>query len=320
VTELSQQQTEALQIAHTLADAGMPIFSAFPNHGDKGGEFLLPDAWQRIRPGQPSHNWINRWKPGMALCGVTGVVFDVLDVDPRNGGRVGIAELAEILEWDTKGLGPRPYGMAATPSGGEHTLIGRTHIAKTSKAAKGVDLQAGKDDGEGRGFVYLAPTERVAKAGPTDGELTPYVWTQRPSGFDQLSQPDPGLVALAEYVTAKRGVRKTRTVTTLAAGTVPDEDAMAFGDYAADWTADEAQRVIDGQLAAVEAAREGEINNALGGAARVLGRFVAGGYLSEDDAVTLLMEALTAGGVHSDGWNLNNGKDWTAKAPRSATR
>jgi len=313
VAELSQQQKDAIQIAHALADAGMPIFSAYPNHGDRGGEFLLPDAWQRTKAGQPSHNWIGRWTPGMALCGVTGVAFDVLDVDPRNGGLAGIAQLAEDLEWDTKGLGPRPYGTARTPSGGEHTLIGRTHIAKTSKAAKGVDLQAGKDDGEGRGFVYLAPTERVAKAGPNDGELTPYVWDLVPAGFESLGQPDPGLVALAEYVTARRGVRKVKTVTTLAAGSVLDEDALAFGDFAADWTVDEAQRVIDGQLAAVEAAREGEINNALGGAARVLGRFVASGYLTEDDAVTLLMEALRAGGVHSDGWNLNNGKDWTAK-------
>lgn len=293
----------------------MPIFSAYPNHGDKGGEFLLPDAWQRTKAGQPSHNWIGRWRPGMALCGVTGVVFDVLDVDPRNGGLAGIAQLATELEWDTKGRGPRPYGTARTPSGGEHTLIGRTHIAKTSKAAKGVDLQAGKDDGEGRGFVYLAPTERVAKAGPNDGELTPYVWALAPTrmALEMLGQDDPGLVALAEYVTARRGARKVKAVTTMAAGAVLDEDILAFGDFAADWTEEEAQRVIDGQLTAVEAAREGEINNALGGAARVLGRFVAGGYLSEGDAVTLLMEALKAGGVHSDGWNLNNGKDWTAK-------
>jgi hypothetical protein len=291
----------------------MPIFSAHPNHGDKGGEFLLPDAWQRIRAGQPSHNWINRWKPGMALCGVTGVVFDVLDVDPRNGGKAGIAQIADDLEWDSKGLGPRPYGTARTPSGGEHILIGRTGIAKTSKAAKGVDLQAGKSDGEGRGFVYLAPTERVAKAGPNDGELTPYVWELAPGGFAQLSQPDAGLVALAEYVTAKRGVRKVKAVTTLAAGTVLDEDALAFGDFAADWTVDEAWRVINGQCNAVTAAREGEINNALGGAARVLGRFVAGGFLDEDMAVARLLEALELGRVHSDQWNLDNRKDWTAK-------
>jgi hypothetical protein len=313
VTELSQQQTEALQIAHSLADAGTPIFSAYPNHGDKGGEFLLPDAWQRIKAGQASHNWINRWRPGMALCMVTGVVFDVLDVDPRNGGLAGITQIADDLEWDTAGRGPYCYGTARTPSGGEHILIGRTHIAKTSKAAKGVDLQAGKDDGEGRGFVYLAPTERVAKAGPNDGELTPYVWTTVPGGFEKIGQDDPGLVALAEYVTAKRGVRKVRAVTTLAAGTVLDEDVLAFGDFAADWTEEEALRVIRGQLQAVEAAREGEINNALGGAARVLGRFVAGGFMTEDVAVDRLLEALRMGGVHSDEWNLTNRKDWTAK-------
>ena len=309
MTELSQQQMESIQIAHALADAGMPIFSAYPNHGT-GQEFLLPDAWQHTKPGQVSHNWINRWKPGMALCGVTGVVFDVIDIDPRNGGRDGFIDLDITVRPSF-----RVYGLAETPSQGEHILIGRTHIAKTSKAGKGVDLQAGQDDGEGRGFVYLAPTERLSKWGPNKGQTVAYRWTGVPEDLDRVNEGDPGLVALAEYVQARRGGKRVPRVSMeqrAVLGPVTLDDSEAFADYATDWTEDEARRMIDQQAMAVENAKDGEINTTLGGAARVLGRFVAGGYLTEDQAGVLLLDALKAGGVHSDSWNAANRKGWTA--------
>jgi hypothetical protein len=318
VTDLSPQQSEALDAAHALADAGMPIFAAYRNNAETGGEFLLPNSWQWTAPKKASHNWIDRWKPGMALCGVTGVALDVLDIDPRNGGRDGFHEIAQALDWDRTGAGPRPYAIAETPSQGEHIFIGRTRIAKTSKAGKGVDLQAGLNDGEGRGFVYLAPTERVSKFGPRQGEMVAYRWTMVPGGLDRLGQEDPGLIALAEYVQSRRGGKRTgpwksgdivtfKDMTPLA----PD-DADAFADYAADWTWAEADKLIDQQCQAVEDAKEGEVNSTLGGAARVLGRFVAGGWLTTDEAAARLMDALESGGVHSDAWNLANRKTWTA--------
>jgi hypothetical protein len=316
VTDLSPQQIQALQVAHVLADAGMPIFAMFRDSGS--GEFLMRDQWQLTKPGEVSHNWINRWRPGMALCGVTGVTFDVIDIDPRNGGRDGFQEISEALDWDRTGAGPRPYAIAETPSQGEHILIGRTHLAKTSKAGKGVDLQAGDDQGEGRGFVYLAPTERVSKFGPRQGEMVAYRWTTLPGGLDRLGQEDPGLAALAEYVQSRRGGKRTGPwksgdiVTAKDMTPITPDDADAFADYASDWTEAEAVKMVRQQCQAVEDAKEGEINSTLGGAARVLGRFVAGGWLSEDRAVGLLVGALDAGGVHSDGWNVTNGKKWTA--------
>jgi hypothetical protein len=316
VTELSHDQQSALQIAHTLADLGMPVFAL---HRDSlTGEFLQRPDWQHTKPGQVSHNWINQWRPGMALCGVTGVAFDVIDIDPRNGGLEGARELAAGTGWHEATVAPwREYGRARTPSGGEHILIGRTHIAKTSKAAKGVDLQAGDDQGNGRGFVYLAPTERMSKWGPCAGQMAPYVWEWFPDNAQDVwlqlhGQEDPGLVTLAEYVQGQRGQRRVVSAPAAGAHAETDNDLAAFGDLASDWTPAEANRVIEGQLQAVVAAREGEINNALGGAARVLGRFVASGYLEEGHAAEMLLEALDAGGVHSDQWNLEHGKKWTA--------
>lgn len=304
MTELSPSQSIAIEVAHRLVDLGVPLFTAWRNHGP-GGEFILPSAWPEFRP---NHRQVELWKPGHALCMVTGVVFDVIDIDPRNGGADGIIELAQALGWDTEG-GPQEYGLARTPSNGEHHLIGRTGLRK-GKPAKGVDLQAGDGHGEGRGFVYIAPTVRVSKYGPCEGQEVEYRWSVEPTGA-----PAPGDAALerfTRYVIDLKPARAKPSPRESAPTAATDDDLAAFGDMAADWTAVEATKLISQQARAVAEAKAGEINNTLGGAARVLGRFVAGGFLDESRAVEMLMDALAEGGVHSDSWNVANGKDWTA--------
>jgi hypothetical protein len=297
---------EALQIARDLIDMGVPVFSAYPNHSDNGPEFLYPDAWQTFRPNQRQ---VDTWRPGMALAMVTGVVFDVLDIDPRNGGEASLETLADALGWDTEGTGPTVYGQAATPSAGEHVLFGRTLLAKTTKLGKGLDLQSGDRYGQGRGFVFIAPTVRRSKYGPRAGEDVAYRWLQAPTRPG--THVDEGLARLREHIVALGPARAKPTKTVGITRAQPDEDTDAF-DYPADWTPAEADRVIREQCEAVVGAREGEINGVLGGAARVLGRFVAGGYLSEGVAGGWLVDSLTEGGVHSDSWNLANRKGWTA--------
>lgn len=298
---LDQETQDALQVAHSLVDMGVPLFVAAPR-SDSPGEFLYPNSWQTWRP---RHDVVDRWKPGMALAMVCGVVFDVLDIDPRNGGRDGIVDLATALRWDA-GFGPREYGMAHTPSDGEHHLIGLTGLAKC-KPAQGVDLQAGDRHGEGRGFVFIAPTVRPSKYGPCQGEPVAYRWGQVPSA--PSAAIDDGLAALVEHINAGKPARRPVVTGTSRILDVDDDDPFDGGVEA--WTPEQADRVIAGQVEAVALAKEGEINNALGGAARLLGRFVAGGYLTEDDAAEMLLDALDRGGVHSDSWNAAHGKKWT---------
>lgn len=303
--EYTPEQAEAIRIAHNLADMGVPIFAAFKD-SSRAGEFLYPNEWQHTRAGQASHNWINRWRPGMALCMVTGVVFDVIDVDPRNGGIQGMFDLISMK------ANPAHYGTAATPSDGRHHLIARTHLAK-GKPAKGVDLQAGDNEGLGRGFVFIAPTVRSSKYGPDQGRDVAYRWEVEPELDVVVYGPgmDPGLDALIELCQAVRPARKATTAKPVPRAAGDPEDPFA---PAADWTQAEADKVIMGQLQAVRAARAGEVNSTLGGAARVLGRFVAGGYLAEEDAAVVLEQALEEGGVHSDSWNAANGLKWTARS------
>jgi hypothetical protein len=158
-----------LSIAHTLADIGIPIFCC---KMDEDGNPHPPSEWEMTNSGEDSHNAIERWKPGMALCAVCGVVFDVVDIDPRNGGLKSWPEFLDALD-----DGPWIFGISETPSRGAHLWIPAQGMAK-AKLAAGIDYQAGADDGSGRGFVFIPPTSRPSKAKEDDGELRPYLWRQ----------------------------------------------------------------------------------------------------------------------------------------------
>jgi hypothetical protein len=304
MSELTEAQRKGLAIARAMVEAGIPVFVAARNHGS-GHEFLLPKAWQETRPNPAV---IDRWRPGMALCAVTGVVADVLDTDPRNGGADSREEIIQSGMW------PRVYGTVETPGGGTHEYIHRTRVAK-AVVAPGVDLQAGEDSGEGRGFVYLPPTERLARGGPRDGQMVEYTWREA-LDVDYLTdwtEEGDGTTEHLTWMVQNARARRTTVVSARAkgaSGNVDEEDP--FDTVWSVWTPESADRVISGQLASVQNAKDGTVNSTLGGAARVLGRFVAGGYLEREAAEAMLLEALARGGVHSDSWNVANGKSWTA--------
>lgn len=285
-----------------MADMGVPLFAAPPRSGAPG-EFHYPSDWQNFRP-QFAHAQVERWRPGWCLAMVTGVVFDVIDVDPRNGG--DLAALGEL---------PTVYGVQATPSAGSHHLIARTRLAK-GKPAPGIDLQAGADVPDavgsyGRGFVFLAPTVRPSKWGPNKGRDVAYRWGFAPAGVPG-NGAGPDDAALARLVELASAVRAPRAAPAVIAPTRPDDPDDPFDGPAENWTHSEATAIIRRQLATVEKAAAGQVNSALGGAARVLGRFVATGHLEGEKATEALRTALAAGGVHSDSWNATHGLKWTA--------
>lgn len=172
---------EALRIAGAMIDAGIPIFAAPPCPAASGGtcarpghtgreEYDLPNHWQKT---VPSRMWIERWKPGWALAAVGGHAADFIDNDPRNGGDASMAELEAASHM------PRVYGVAETPSGGQHFTIAPLGERK-GELMPGVDYQGGTPDGEGLGFVWLAPTVRRSKHMDHLGERRPYRWLQPP--------------------------------------------------------------------------------------------------------------------------------------------
>lgn len=130
----------------------------------------------------------------MALCAVMGHVVDAIDVDPRNEGHIDV--LKEALEGDM----PRVYGVQKTPSGGEHYLIATLNVRKVGNVVPGVDIQAGNEDGVGRGILFLAPTVRLNK---TTGEEATYTWEVLPDLGPLLIDGDDSGAALATLVEAK---------------------------------------------------------------------------------------------------------------------
>lgn len=137
---------------------GTPVFVAAPA---ETGEFKYPGGWQSLVPNVAR---LDPWQPGWAACAVTGVTFDVIDVDPRHGGHESLNGLYEA------GLVPPIYGEVATPSGGRHLYVARSGLRKCTPAP-GIDLQAGDNTGKGRGFVFMTPTIRASKV---DGQPKVY--------------------------------------------------------------------------------------------------------------------------------------------------
>jgi len=172
-----------LRLAHTLCDMGVPVFAGRltadgkPDKGDR--------RWARWQNRKPDHGAVESWNPGDALCAVTGVVFDVLDWDPRNDvGGASFKRLSDDLGDD----GPVVYWTVRTPRGGRHSYIAAMGIGSHVGFMPGLDLKGGRADGSGRGFVFLPPTERYG---------TPY----RPEGPLASVNGNSSTDALKAYVT-----------------------------------------------------------------------------------------------------------------------
>lgn len=205
MTEDSASIAEALDVARDLIKSGVPIFLAppcpdtcrRPGHegraGTGGSGFDLPAGWENA---VPMPEVVDNWRAGWAMAAVCGHGIDVLDVDPRNGGDVAAEELRAGGVW------PRTYGVAETPSGGTHELI-RTLGVRKGTPYPGIDLQAGDAVGNGRGFVFIAPTVKVSKI---DGVPRPYRWTSLPDldGLAEWGADDDSGAVIATAVATVR--------------------------------------------------------------------------------------------------------------------
>ena len=196
VIELTESQRVALDVARELIKRGAPVFVARPEVDPDGawipdagvGGYKLPKRWERTHP---DPDVVDTWRPGDALCMVTGVVLDVVDIDPRNGGSPDAVDL------------PLSLGCQDTPSGGSHEFVAPLGVASLDGVVPGIDVKAGLPDGSGRGFVFLAPTRKLSKA---TGEIAEYEWCTE-LYLDAIDgQPDESGDKLAAMIRARREV------------------------------------------------------------------------------------------------------------------
>lgn len=273
----------SLNIARSLIGAGVPVFAAPPDPSHPAG-FRLPSGWPETAPDTAQ---VDKWRPGWALCAVAGHAVDVLDTDPRNGGDVSARQLRDAGMW------PTVYGTAETPSGGTHDLIAPLRCGK-GVPAEGVDLQGGKQDGTGRGFVFIAPTVRKSKV---DGVPRAYRWTAEPD-LDRLAADgaaDGSGRPLAALITGKRSPSPA----------VQDpgvEDLFSSSATSRSVGLDQHVRDLCNELAR---APEGQGNDTAARIAYMLGQYVGAGQLSTQNAARELMSAVA-------GWR------WTQPGDKNA--
>ncbi|MEJ1092193.1 bifunctional DNA primase/polymerase [Microbacterium istanbulense] len=182
----------AVFVARPARDRGTLHWDASWGHGGSG--YWLPEDWEST---PVSLGTLDRYQYGDALGLVTGHALDVLDVDPRNGGDDDFAKLVEL------GLVPTAYAVAATPSGGVHLFTAPHGVRKTKRG--GLDLQAGDAEGNGRGFVWIAPTVRRSKV---SGQVQAYRWVQ-PLTHAGVGLPDDSARALVEWFHAAKPTTST---------------------------------------------------------------------------------------------------------------
>lgn len=193
----SEAVAAALDVARSLAEAGVPVFVAYPDpegktRSGRATGYRLPDKWESTAP-NPAY--VDAWQPGRALIAVMGRVIDLVDDDPRNRDSGSPAELDGLL--------PDVVGVASTPSGGTHMFVRSMGVRSRDGVRPGLDVKAGTPDG-GTGFAFIAPTVRKSK---TTGEPGTYRWIMPPD----LSLPatsDPAGSKLAELVRQAHGTRK----------------------------------------------------------------------------------------------------------------
>lgn len=207
------QQEQALGIARMLVKAGVPVFVAHPDPRSASG-WALPFGWESTEADPAA---VEAWRPGMALCAVTGRTFDLVDVDTYAGGDERTIPM------------PKAYLLAETASGGRHYFVKTLGVGSLDgKVAPGIDIKSGTAEGTGRGFAFIAPTVRRSKV---DGQPREYRWVVGAEG-PVLPTPDQLAADGSGALLAARVLEIRRTAVSSTPRTVPESVARREWDSA----------------------------------------------------------------------------------------
>lgn len=210
---------------------------------------------------------IRRWwraEPRANVGLLTGVAFDVLDVD----GDLGMAALVVEMPFD----GPAVNGPTVTTGKGAHVYVAPTGLGNRAGVVAHVDWR-------GRGGYIVAPPS-VHPSGAT------YYWHCGESdpdfGVDAPIRPAPAwLLAMLD--------RRTAPSAPTAGTTDPGRPLSAY-----------ARRALESEAGKVLLAPVGERNDTLNRAAFALGQLVAGAGLDVDEVIGALLVAAERCGLEAN--------------------
>lgn len=211
----SDRNSAALAMARKLVRYGMPVF---PARVDENGDPDRDDVrWARWQKYPADFDILRQYRPGDALAAVCGITYDVIDIDPRNGGNFSARRMSE----DLGDMGPVVYGRVKTPSGGSHLYVAALGIGSHNNVMPGIDLKGGNPDGTSRGFVFLPPTIRPVKgldgnAGVISGHdaadrirMGTYRWIEQPKQCDGDSSSEELTAWIMSAVESQRETQHT---------------------------------------------------------------------------------------------------------------
>ena len=253
---MSSRETQR-EMLESLDLIGAPLFLL----GDKPNgpikrKYAAPKGWHKATP-EANDAVLAAYSPGRAVAMLCGVGYDVIDVDPRNGGDDSLTLMAR------NGWVPLVHRVIGTPSGGWHLYITPLGVRKFQpRRLAGIDVQAAG------GFVLVPPTPDYREL-PRDE--WPELGSPSPDAADKLralaGQPDTGAPASAEPDPA----------------TPPTEQER-----------EKAAAVLEKAVRDVELS-EGGRNNTVSRSLLPLYGFVKAGCLDRDDVDERLWEAVPGG-------------------------
>lgn len=275
-----------------------------------------PVGWERIKRGTQTRAAGRNLGLRMPRQ-VIGI--DVDDYEGHDGGAT-LARAEAVL-----GPLPATYRNSARGDGNSGHRYFRTGMGRVVKPAAERLLT----EAYGNGIEILHHGHRYAVAWPSlnpDKGMAQYRWYDEIGGV--LHGPPPRVIDLpvldgawGELLTAPidspaaargaGGNLRAPRGEALTAESNPDDAFEVAGmairrSVAEIRTAEQFNRVLT--------MKAGSVNKTLGGAGIWFARMANAGLLSLEDARGLLVAAVKANGVHSDGWNVAHGRRWTAES------
>lgn len=163
ILELDARPPRLLDAALLYASWGWPVFPLKYRSKDPATQHGFQDA--TTDPDLIRQEW--RGARAQFNIGVaTGHLFDVIDVDPENGGAQSFVEQLAVQHYSTRKIQPC-HGLVSTSSGGMHLYVEATGKGNYAGLRPGIDYR-------GRGGYVVAPPS-------TRGRPRSWSWIAAPS-------------------------------------------------------------------------------------------------------------------------------------------
>lgn len=165
IEKLDKRPVNLKAIALQYISRGWPVFPLRPREKTPATRNGFKDATTDL-------DAVTRWwttNPDYNIGLPTGIMFDVIDIDPQNGGVISFTNLLSgNAEGDKRFRAQQIHGVATTASGGIHLYVKPTGTGNLAGIRTGIDYR-------GKGGYVVAPGSNLGR------EARSWRWSTVPS-------------------------------------------------------------------------------------------------------------------------------------------